>query len=124
MPKQHPLSKENEIQVSMLQNQPFIVVSRNIWPELYDDIVTLCRNAGFSLQIKQEATEYQTVLGLIAAGIGIAVVPASMKNYSVKDVVYREISGANLSAKMAIAYQKDRLTPEASNFIKLIRKLK
>ncbi|MBP0724634.1 LysR family transcriptional regulator [Bacillus sp. RG28] len=124
LPKHHPLTKEKEIQVSMLQNQPFIVVSRNIWPELYDDIVALCRNEGFSLQIKQEATEYQTVIGLIAAGIGIAIVPASMKNYSVKDVVYREIANANLTAKMAIAYQKDRLTSEAGNFIKLIRKLK
>lgn len=122
LPRQHPLTKEKEIRVSMLKNQPFIIVSRNIWPGLYDDIVSLFRNAGFSLKIKQEATEYQTVIGLIAAGIGIAVVPAPLKNFSIKDVVYREISGVKLTAKMAIAFQKDRLSPETNNFINLIRK--
>lgn len=44
IPRQHPLSQEKSIPVSMLQNQPFVLVSRNIWPNIYDDVVSLCRN--------------------------------------------------------------------------------
>ncbi|WP_102693921.1 LysR family transcriptional regulator [Rummeliibacillus pycnus] len=122
LPRHHPLAKEKEVHISMLKNQPFIIVSRNIWPGLYDDIVSLFKNAGINLEIKQEATEYQTIIGLVAAGIGMAIAPAPLKNFTVKDIVYREIAGANLTVKMAIAYNKDRLSQETNNFINLIRK--
>lgn len=120
IPKQHPLTKLESIPVSMLKDQPFVFVSRNVWPGLYDDIVSLCEKAGFTPKIKQFAREYQTVIGLVAAGIGMAVVPASLQSLSVRDVEYREFAEVQLTVKMAIAYQENNLSPEAQNFIDLI----
>ncbi|MNC36550.1 Hca operon transcriptional activator [compost metagenome] len=120
LPKQHPLTKLEKIPVSMLKDHSFVCVSRSVWPGLYDDIVSFCEEAGFTPKIKQFAHEYQTVIGLVSAGIGVAVVPASLKSSFVKDVEYRELAEVQITVKIAIAFQENKLTPEANNFIEII----
>jgi DNA-binding transcriptional LysR family regulator len=47
----------------------------------YEQIITICQQAGFRPQVAQEAVQMQTIVGLVAAGLGIAIVPGSMQNF-------------------------------------------
>ena len=62
---------------------------------------------GFSPRIVQEATEYQTVMGLVAAGIGITVIPVSANKLYKTEVVYKELYDSNFVAEMSVAYKNE-----------------
>ncbi len=66
LPKAHPLAEKEEIHIEDLRDESFVFITRPVWPALYDTILSLCRGVGFSPRIVQEATEYQTVMGLVA----------------------------------------------------------
>ncbi|GAY77115.1 LysR family regulatory protein CidR [Sporolactobacillus inulinus] len=106
LPKNHPLAKKEHIYIEDLQDIPFILVSRDIWPGLYDEFLSLFQSVGFTPRIVQEATEYQMVVGLVSAGIGIGVVPATAEKLFNLEVVYRQIDNYPLTAILSLAYLK------------------
>ncbi|GER72467.1 acetoin biosynthesis transcriptional regulator AlsR [Weizmannia acidilactici] len=119
MPKNHPLAQKETIRIEDLADVPFVVVSRDIWPGLYDEFLSLFQDADFSPKIVQEATEYQMVVGLVTAGIGIGVLPRTAEKLFNLDIVYREIDGHPLNAVLSIAYRKDDQNPALANFLKI-----
>ena len=70
MPHKHRLGRKRAVAVTALAAEPFIVVARHAAPGLYDQIETVCRRAGFKPAIAQQATEIQTIVGLVSAGTG------------------------------------------------------
>ena len=107
LPKAHPLAEKDEIHIEDLRDEPFVFITRPVWPALYDTILSLCREVGFSPRIVQEATEYQTVMGLVAAGIGITVIPVSANKLYKTEVVYKELYDSNFVAEMSVAYKNE-----------------
>lgn len=120
----HPLAGEQRITLSQLRNESFILLSRPIWPGFYDEIVSMCHATGYNPSIRQETTEYHTVIGLVAAGVGIAIVPASLRNFTLKEVVYRKIEDLNQTVKMSVAYEEGRISKETEHFIEILRGVK
>ena len=124
LPKAHPLAEKDEIHIEDLRDEPFVFITRPVWPALYDTILSLCREVGFSPRIVQEATEYQTVMGLVAAGIGITVIPVSANKLYKTEVVYKELYDSNFVAEMSVAYKKMNSNPELLEFLKIAREKK
>ena len=118
------LQKKDEIHIEDLRDEPFVFITRPVWPALYDTILSLCRDVGFSPRIVQEATEYQTVMGLVAAGIGITVIPVSANKLYKTEVVYKELYDSNFVAEMSVAYKKMNSNPELLEFLKIARRRK
>ncbi|MFT8361951.1 MAG: acetoin biosynthesis transcriptional regulator AlsR [Sporolactobacillus sp.] len=123
LPKNHPLASQPTITLEDLRDQSFIVVSRDIWPGLYDEFLALFQNTDFSPKIVQEATEYQMVVGLVSAGIGIGVVPATAEKLFNLEVVYREISGHPMPAVLSMAHLKKNNNPAMKQFTRLARQI-
>lgn len=124
LPKNHPLAGKDKIQIEDLRDMPFIVVSRDIWPGLYDEFLSLFQDVDFRPKIVQEATEYQMVVGLVSAGIGIGVVPATAEKLFNLEVVYREIDGFPLRAVLSMAHLKKNMNPALKQFITLTRRIR
>jgi DNA-binding transcriptional LysR family regulator len=83
MRSDHPLaSKEHELSVADLASEPLVMYARSIGTGLYQKIVDLCRDAGYSPNVAQEANSTPTMMGLVAAGIGISILPASLERLS------------------------------------------
>ncbi|KHD85246.1 acetoin biosynthesis transcriptional regulator AlsR [Heyndrickxia ginsengihumi] len=118
-PKNHPLAKKEVIEIEDLIDIPFVVVSRDIWPGLYDEFVSAFHDASFTPNIVQEATEYQMVIGLVQAGIGIGVLPKTAEKLFNLDIVYREIEHHPLNTVLALAHRKDDYSPALANFLQL-----
>jgi len=94
LPEIHPLSRQPQVPLKALINEFFILFPRPLGPKLYDQIVGLCQQAGFSPNVVQEAIQMQTIVSLVAAEIGIALVPASVQNLQRRGVIYKAIQEA------------------------------
>ncbi len=92
-PAGHPATTGDGIDLRTLSKASFIVPPRDIAPGLYDLTVSRCRAAGFAPRIVQNARQMQTVIGLVSCGMGIALVPASVRNLKRTGVSYQRLRG-------------------------------
>ena len=85
---ENPLAHLSKATISMARDMPFIVTPNSAASGLRDSLVQLCKAAGFTPRIAQEAREVPTMLGLVAAGVGVAVVPALARHMGMRGVVF------------------------------------
>ncbi|SDM15800.1 LysR family transcriptional regulator [Bacillus sp. OK048] len=114
VPKLHPFAQRASVSMDDLSPEQFILVEREIWPGWYDDTISKCHDAGFSPIIRQSVKEIQTVIGLVASGLGISIVPRSTSNIYTRDVTYVNIEKEAPRVEMSLA----RRTDDNSNLVK------
>ncbi len=105
LPDSHPLVKRRAVDVQALATEPFVSFPRQIGSGLYDEILAVCTAAGFSPIVVQEANEMQTIVSLVSAGIGVALVPESMQAFGRPHVVFRELRGSAVTLRLALAHR-------------------
>jgi DNA-binding transcriptional LysR family regulator len=116
LPITHPLATQARVPLRALAGEPFILYPRADSPAIRDTIIALCHQAGFSPNIVQETGEMQTIVGLVAGGIGIALVIAPEGYRGTGDVVFKALAEDNIPTwEMALAW---RLDSEASPVIR------
>ena len=121
LPTGHPLAvgaeKGSTLSLTALAAEAFILYRRLTGPGLYDAILAACRAAGFSPMVVQEAPRLPATLSLVAAGLGVSVVPASMRRLAVAGVAYRELDGCpGLLAPLHLALRRTGLTATVARF--------
>jgi len=123
MPRNHPLaSKSGPIEVQEFSKELFIMIPRNSGQIYYDTIINICHNAGFSPNITQEVHELHTSISLVAAGMGVALVPDSIQNLRVRGITYRQLKNSVSTLKTALAWRNDETSPLVHTFIALAKK--
>lgn len=101
LPPRHPLAGDpGPLATRALAGEGFVMYPRESGTGVYDQIVALCRRAGFAPRVTQEAQAVSTIVGLVAAGLGVALVPEALRNIKVNGVVYRSLR--DKGAKSAI----------------------
>ncbi len=108
------------IDLSTLADTNFIVPPRDIAPGLYDLTISRCQMAGFSPRISQSARQMQTVIGLVSAGLGVALVPASVQNLKRPGVQYRALRGTPAQVELGILKLRHAHNPLADNLIRIL----
>jgi len=123
LPCDHPLALRHRIAVSNLQNESFVLVSRSIGPGFYDLVISACRQAGFTPRITHEASHVYTVLGFVAAGLGVTLVPNSIGTNPREGVVYRPLRDPALTVELGLAYRRDDSSATLSAFLEVVREV-
>ena len=114
--------KANGMPLAALEPETFILYRRPLGPGLYDAIIAACQRAGFSPRIGQEAPRMLWTLSLVAAGLGVTLVPDSMRRLRVHGVAYRRLdSDAGLIAPLNLAYRRGETAAATRRFIALVR---
>jgi DNA-binding transcriptional LysR family regulator len=121
LPTGHPLEKSAVVSLSALADQPFILYPRRLAPTIFDAIIASCRKAGFSPTVIQEAPQVSSTINLVAAGFGISIVPASMRQIQTQEVIYRPLCGNPLRAPLALASRRSEIAAAVRNFTALVR---
>ena len=82
--KQHPLAKYHQIKIEQLRNDKWIELNNDLRPAVFDQIEVFCRNVGFSREanIVQEVSNMELLVGLVNAGIGIAIFPSPFSKHT------------------------------------------
>jgi DNA-binding transcriptional LysR family regulator len=121
----HPLADlKRPIPIEMLAHEPFVLRASGAHSGYYEQIYQCCIQAGFFPQIAQEAKEAVTILGLVAAGLGVTILPASLSAIAVSGVAWRELeSPANATSQVLLAFNaKENDTAQRQAFIRLVQK--
>src|SRR5712691_11526972 len=109
--------------LAALAAETFILYRRPLGPGLYDAIIASCQRAGYSPNIGQEAPRMLATLSLVAAGLGVTLVPQSMRRLRVHGVAYRPLDGnGGLVAPLNLAYRRGETSAAAWRFIALVRR--
>ena len=117
-PAGHRLTRgDKAVDLRTLANESFIVPPRDIAPGLFDLIIGQCRTAGFAPRITQQARQMQTVISLVACGMGFALVPASVQNLRRQGVQYRPLLGPAAAIALGILRPRDDDDPVSRNFV-------
>jgi len=93
------------LSLASLTGRPFVIFPRSAAPGLYDAIIEFCRQAGFTPRIAQEAIQMQTIVSLVSAGLGVALVPASLRDMRRRGVVYRQLRQASPLLTILLAWR-------------------
>jgi DNA-binding transcriptional LysR family regulator len=105
IPKIHPLAKKDAVKVADLEDQPLIVFPRESGIGLHWKVVELCVKAGFRPRIAREAKDYSIMIGLVSAGIGIAIVPSDVQCIKLDGVAFRRMLGKDIHSALQICYR-------------------
>lgn len=125
LPAGHSLASPggDALPLSALANQTFILYKRPGGPGLYDTIITACRGAGFSPRVGQEAPRIISTLNLVAAGLGVSIVPASLQRLQMDGVIYRPLSDSpSLKAPLILACRPGENSAAVQRFIDLVQR--
>lgn len=104
LPRSHWLAGGWRIRLDQLDGEQFILFPRTQAPRLHDLIAGLCRSAGFVPRAAQEAVNLPTILGMVAAGIGVAVLPGAVTAIRWSGVVYVPIVDRDAVTDLALVH--------------------
>ena len=114
------LKNRKHVSLTATQGQPLIIFPRAIAPAFYDAILGCFQQVGITPEIGQEAIQMQTIIGLVSAGMGIALVPQSVSNLKRPGVLYCGLTQATPQVETGIAWRKDNHSPVLQAFIALL----
>jgi DNA-binding transcriptional LysR family regulator len=121
LPEEHPLAMRERIAVSLLAQEPFVLQASQRGAGYSAQLLQLCLSSGFSPNVIQEVTEMHTIVSLVAAGMGVSLVPLSARNIRSQGVVYRELEGTATLTEMAVAWRHDTHSALVQNFLSVAR---
>jgi DNA-binding transcriptional LysR family regulator len=121
LPVGHPLTVHDTLQMSDVEGEATVIFPREIAPQLYDTVLLLCRDAGFTLKIAMEAHPAQSIIALVAAGVGIGFIASQTQRMERAGVTYRPIRGPRPQLGMGVAYHADDASPIVRTFLDVAR---
>jgi DNA-binding transcriptional LysR family regulator len=121
LPADHRLAGRSRIALGALAREPFVVFPRQRGPAFFDQLVSMCRRAGFTPHIVQEAPQLD-ILSLVAAGFGVAILPASIREARRDGIVVRPIVAAP-STELLVTWRADNASPVLREFLELVRRV-
>ena len=105
----HPLAVRRRIRIDELAGEPFILSPRELDPDAHDQIVDACVRHGFTPRVTQEASNLQSTIGLVAAGLGVAFVAESVARGTRRaGVVFRRLAPPALQLHNALVWPAGR----------------
>lgn len=102
VPVGHPFARRRSVPLYDLRHEPFVTFSRQLVPRLHEQIVQCCEKAGFSPMIGQVAQRTGTIMSLVAAGFGVALVPATAVDLAPEGVRFLRIGAEDVLVSVAI----------------------
>jgi DNA-binding transcriptional LysR family regulator len=118
--RSHPLASKTRVSPSSLRAEPFISYPANAGVGIYRQILALCERAGFEPRVVQEALEPSVIMGLVAAGLGVAIVPSSLQSIKIADVVFVPLDDPEAVATLYVAYRANDDSPRVRAFADLV----
>jgi len=120
LPTSHPLHGRSRVTLRQFAADPFIGTPRALGPGLHDQALSLCLQSGFSPRVVQEAIQMATIVSLVAAGVGVALVPSSVQRLGRKDVLYKRLEGSP-KVDLALAWRREDGDSVLSNFRSIVK---
>jgi DNA-binding transcriptional LysR family regulator len=123
MARGHRLSRRKSVLLRELESETFILYPRAVRPGLADTVVAACEQAGFVPKVEQYAPQLSSTINLVAASLGISIVPRSMQGLQPQAVAYLPLRGRRLTASLGIAHRIAESSAAVMGFVTTARAL-
>jgi DNA-binding transcriptional LysR family regulator len=123
LPASHPLTERATVRLADLSDEPFICYPSHNRSVVYDAVFDACQQAGFVPSAVQEVAETSTMISFVAAGLGVALVPASVRHLQITGSQYRPLAGTTLEVKLAVAVRTGDRSPQVAKVLSRTRSL-
>jgi DNA-binding transcriptional LysR family regulator len=120
-PEGHRLKTFTRVPPDTLADEQQILLARERAPAYHDLVVAFCRDVGFTVRVRHEADHAQQVLSLVAAGMGIALVPASAVTFARRDLHHRPLDRAVPRLEVGVAWRRSDASPVLRTFVDFVR---
>ena len=120
LPEWHPLAAKPALAISELAELPFVMYPPGGGTGIYPQIFRLCRAAGFVPRVGQTAGEASTIIGLVAAGSGVSLLPSSFDRIRMDGVCYRPLLDAEATTMLLLAQRAGERSPLIDAFVALV----
>ena len=120
-PETHPLASRKRIKLSELAQEPFVLLDRSVAVGLYDHVISACQMAGFSPSVIHSPELMATVLTMVAAELGVSVIPEGVKTLRARQVAYVPISPALDPIPFVMCWRVKSDSPPRDAFLQLVR---
>jgi DNA-binding transcriptional LysR family regulator len=121
LPAGHPLAAAEAIPLAELRDEPFVTYPSHFRSVLHDAVEDACAAHGFKPRPAHEVSETATLVSFVAAGLGVSLVPASVRHMTVAGAVYRPLAGEATTVELAAAWRRDDATPVLEKALDVVR---
>lgn len=122
LPVDHPLAQEESIDLRDLAEDKFVSFPGTLGSTIRDATVHLALQAGFVPRILQEATDSYTILGLVAAGVGVTITASSVQHVDFPGLVYKELRGRVPHLAAVLVWREDDMARDVQTVLDIVRR--
>lgn len=123
LPKGHRFTHVSRLHLSRLADEPLIIFPRELGPGFYDAILAAYQNAGVTPPLGQQAPQIAGTIPLVAAGLGISVVPQSLQQLHTGGVTFHKINDPAPYANIAIGLRRETTPPLVEHFSQILQRI-
>jgi DNA-binding transcriptional LysR family regulator len=120
LPKRHPLASEQTVALNRLAKERLILYCREGAPEVFDAIVAICKKAKFSPRIGDTPRSWQSVLTMVEADEGVALVPSCVQHLRANDVIFRPLTDKRCKVDAIFAWRRNESSTVRDSFLALL----
>ena len=121
LPQAHPLAAADAVPLEELAGEPFVVYPSHFRSVVHDAVEETCAAHGFLPNVALEVSETATLVSFVAAGLGVSLVPESVRHMNVDGAVYRPLAGDAAAVELALAWRRDDVTAVLERALAIIR---
>jgi DNA-binding transcriptional LysR family regulator len=123
LPSDHPLANNETIRVADLASEPFVTFPGTQGSTVRDALIHAAMGAGFTPRIMQEAPDSYTILGLVAAGVGVTLTVSSVQHIDTPGLVYRELEDDLPQLAVVLAWRKENVSVATRAVLEIAERL-
>jgi len=120
VPAGHKLSKETTVTLAQIAEEPLIRVYPTANRDFSRRMFGALLNKGYKLNVVQEVSDTHTLIGLVAAGVGVSLVPASLQTIQIAQVKYLPLREKTPMTTLQLVYNKENSSAVLRNFVRLV----
>lgn len=121
LPAGHALAAEAAVSLARLQGEAFAVVSRQVSPDYHERILAICTDAGFHPEIRYELRHWLSVISLVSQGMGVALVPAGLKQSALAGAVFVPLDAPAPLYETRCLWKSSRVSPALTSFVAAVQ---
>lgn len=122
LPDTHRLAGDDRVELAELAKDPFVVPPRAVTHAMHDRVLEVCRGAGFEPDIVEEAFPTSSIVLLVSAGCGVALLPAAVSgHFRQQGMVYRPLADPVPTIGLGLAWRAGESSPVVHAFVRVVR---
>ncbi len=119
----HRLAALEAVPLAALRDEPFVFYPADFGTSIHEQVMALCAAAGFRPKVEQDAREAFTIIGLIAVGLGVSILPAQLRQVTLEGVVYRPLDTPDAFTTLLLAQRGGDRSALVRRFVELAGRL-